>query len=65
MPPKEQQFVTLTSSNLSSYTFEDRMAWRADRGLILEQGTTLSTTGIVFFISIVMPLKQRQQELAQ
>lgn len=54
--PEECSYVSLSSSELSISKFEDRIAWRADRGLLLEQGTVLSTKGNLFFISIVMPL---------
>ncbi|CVK92419.1 uncharacterized protein FMAN_07315 [Fusarium mangiferae] len=54
--PKEPLFVSLSSSELSSSQFRHRIAWRVNRGLLLEQGTVLSTTESVFFISMATSL---------
>lgn len=54
--PESHLFISLSSSELSRSKFNNRIAWKIDRGLLLEQGTTLSTTRSISFISIVTPI---------
>lgn len=59
--PKSPLFVSIISSDLSSSDFQHRVAWRIDRGFLLEQGTGLKTTRSIRFISIVIPMQPLQE----
>lgn len=58
--PESPRFISLSSSELSRSKFNHRIAWKIDRGLLLEQGTTLSTTRSISFISIVTPISPHE-----